>query len=128
MLTADSRLHRIQSQQLAGQLVISEQACDFLPVQKSGVTAHLLLQPGPKSMPVRFSEPESTLVSCTCLKCMHSATPNLCIVNAIRTAVGISRIPIIHIILQSIRSITHSLCSCMMKKASRARSTQNKLG
>ena len=60
----------------------------FLPVQKSGIKAHLSFQPGPKGMPVGFFKPESSLISCTCLKCMHSAAPHLCIVRCYKSSHG----------------------------------------
>ena len=49
--------------------------------KSEGVSAHLLLQPGARGMRIGFFKPESFLVSCTCLKCMHSAAPHLCIVQ-----------------------------------------------
>ena len=57
-------------------------------LKKSGISAHLLFQPGPKGMLDGFFKPESSLVSCTCLKCMHSAAPNLCIIEVYKNSHG----------------------------------------
>ena len=68
--------------------MISEQACDVLPVLKSEVSAHLLFQPSPKSMAVVFFKPDSSLVSCTRLKRMHPAAPHLSIVELHKNSHG----------------------------------------